>query len=225
MKRFFFSGLLIFLVTSLSAQYKTSPLKFSLLAGGHLSWMNSDLPANSTGSLRIQGSLEAHIDYFFEEHFAFSTGVAWSFGGGQVIYQESLPFSFISGPYQLGAGEQITYRLRCVEVPLGLKMASREIGYTTLFSDFGLNPMWTEKASGDTSDGVFRKSPVFKEVTRFNLGYHAELGFTYSFGNKTALVFSAYYKNTFLDVTTDYLDKPHDTNRMNQAGIRVGFAF
>ena len=140
-------------------------------------------------------------------------------------YAKELPISFITGIYNMPPGTQLTYHLQYVELPLGLKLSTREIGYSTFFTDFGINPMWQLKATGDTSDGLNNKNPIFKEVTRFNVGYHGELGISYSLGNKTSLVFAAYYKNTFLDFTTDYLGKPHDNSRINLAGIRVGFGF
>ncbi len=81
------------------------------------------------------------------------------------------------------------------------------------------------KATGDTSDGSHPKEHISKEVSRFNVGYHIDLGVCYSLGNQTSIVIAAFYKNTFLDFTTDYLDKPHDNCRINVAGIKVGFGF
>ena len=225
MKKILIMCLFLGVVGSLSAQYKDSPLKFTISAASHLNWLFSDHPDNTPGPVRLGGGAELHLDYFFEPHFAFSTGVIWTLTGGNMIYSKSVPMSFITGLYTLPPGAQLTYRLQFVEIPLGLKLVSREIGYSTFFSDFGINPMWRNKATGDTSDGMNEKNPIFKEVSRYNVGYHVELGICYSLGNKTSIVVSGFYKNTFLDFTTDYMDKPHDNSRINLAGIKLGFGF
>ena len=85
--------------------------------------------------------------------------------------------------------------------------------------------MWRIKATGNTSDGMHERNQITDEVSRINVGYHCELGICYSLGNKTSVVIAAFYKNTFLDFTTDYLDKQHDNSRINLAGIKLGFGF
>lgn len=225
MRRILIITILLGLIGSLSAQYKDGPFRFTIGGSGQLSWLYTDNPDNTPGPARIAGDVEFHLDYFFEPHFAFSTGLVWSANGGNLIYGKSVPLSFMSGIYNIPAATQLTYRLNFFELPLGLKMTTREIGYSTYFADFGINPMWMNKATGDTSDGVHEKNPIFKEVSRFNVGYHGEFGINYSFGNKTSIVIAAFYKNTFLDFTTDYLDKPHDNSRVNMAGLKLGFGF
>jgi len=225
MRRFLIVLLFFGLAASLSAQYKEGPVRFTASGNSHLSWLFSDNPDNIPGSVRFGGGAEFHVDYFFEPNFAFSTGLIWSLSGDNMTFSNPVPISFLTGVDSLSGGTQITYNLQFVDIPIGLKMISREIGYSTFFVDFGIDPMWFIKVTGDTSDGAHEKDPINEEFSRFNIAYHSELGLNYSLGNKTSVVLALFYKNTFLDLTTDYLDKPHDNCRVNLAGIKLGFGF
>ncbi|MEA1878990.1 MAG: hypothetical protein U9N86_19265 [Bacteroidota bacterium] len=225
MRRFLIMFLFLGIMTSVSAQYKDGPLRLTISGVSNLSWLFSDYPDNIPGSVRAGGAAEFHIDYFFEPNFAFSSGICWSLSGGNMIYSKPTPMSFGTGIYNLPAGTELTYRLQFVEIPLGLKLISREIGYSTFFTDFGIDPMLRIRATGDTSDGIHEKDQIIEEVSLFNVAYHSELGVSYSLGNNTSVVLAFFYKNTFLDFTTDNLNKPHDTSRINLAGIKLGFGF
>ena len=225
MKRILFLIILLTAVISVQAQYKDSPLHFSIMGNGHATWIFTDSDDISGGELGLGTGTEFHVDYFFLPQIAFSTGINWSYTGGHTTLDSDLPMSFTSGYDLLQAGTRLTYRLQYVEIPLGIKFASKEIGYTTYYSDFGVLPMIRTLANGNTSDEVHIKDNIFKEVTKFNVAYQAELGFKYSFGNKTCMIIALYYKNTFLDFTTDYLDKPDENSRINQAGLKLGFGF
>ena len=197
---------------------------FTASGVSHLNWIFTDYPDNNPGPVRIGGGAEFHVDYFFEPNFAFSSGIIWSLSGGNMIYSKSVPISFVNGIDSLPAGTQLTYHLQFVEIPLGLKLVSREIGYSTFFADFGIDPMLRIRAVGDTSDNMHNKVQINDELSRVNIGYHCEFGINYSLGNSMAVVLAIYYQNTFLDFTTD-LNKPHDNSRINLAGIKLGFGF
>lgn len=225
MKRIFVVIPLLVFFFSVQAQYKPGAAQFTVTTGTGVVWGYTDSPVLKTGAVSAGISPGIHMDYYFRPHFAFSTGVNWEFF--KIDYQllADAEFSFLSGPQTVRAGEHVAYHMQVIEWPLGLKMSSREIGYTTLFVDAGVSPMWFINPTASTTDGVADREPAMKEVKDFDLGYHAAAGFKYSFGNKTCLVFSLYYKNTFLDFTTDFLTKPDDNSRINQAGIRIGFGF
>lgn len=225
MKKIFFLLLSGFCIVSAQAQYKNSPIQLSVLLSGGSSWIYTDSENFTRGSVRPVFDGEIHLDYYFQEHFAFSTGAAWSMNGGGLILLEDAQFSFLSGPDTLVAGQQLIYSLQFVEIPLGLKMSTREIGYTTFFADFGVRPMWRLNATASTVDETVQSAVAIKEVVPFNIGYQVEGGIKYSFGNKTCLIVSGFYRNTFLDFTTDVMHKMQDNSRINQAGIRIGFGF
>ena len=152
MKRILCFIILTFAVLSVQAQYKDSPFQFTILGSGHTSWIFTDTDQISGGELGLGAETELHIDYYFLPNFAFSTGVNWSYTGGHITFNDSLPMSFTSGYDVIPSGTRLTYRLQYFEISLGLKLTSREVGYTTYYSDFGLLPMFRMRATGNTSD-------------------------------------------------------------------------
>ncbi len=225
MQRFVF--LLVFLALSaqISAQYKNSPVRLAVMGDAHLGWLNSDDINHQPGVVRFCGSAEFHFDYYFRPQIAFSTGAIISQSGGNMTYSEPFRVAFQTGIDTLAAGSGMTYKLQFAEIPIGLKFTTREIGYVTLFTDAGVNPLIRTRSLATATDNNHINDPVDKEIHRFNLAYHFDAGIYYSFGNNTALIIAVSYKNTFLDITTDYLSKPTENTRLNQGAIKIGFAF
>lgn len=218
------TGLLAVLLSA-QAQYKYAPVQLTAVVSGGVSWGYTDSPDLIRGSVRPAMEAGVLLDYFFQPHFAFSTGVFWNLSGVSYDLLRDLDYSFQSGPRVISSGDRITYQLPYLEIPLGLKLATREIGYSQFFADFGVRPIYFLNPTASTGDGLTDHDPALKELHRFNLGYQTELGWKYSFGNKTCLWVSVYYKNTFLDFTSDYLGKVPDHSRINQSGLRIGFGF
>jgi len=219
--------LLVFLGFSvhISAQYKDTPLRFALIGDSHLGWLNSDNSLHETGLVRLGGSMGFQVDYFFREHIAVTMAGVISATGGNMRYDEIYPVAFQSGLDTLAAGTIMTYSLRYAEIPVSLKFTTKEIGYITAFTEAGINPMIRTRSLATATDNNHLKDPVDKEITKYNLGYHLDAGIYYSFGNRMALIIAVSYKNTFLDLTTDYLSKPPENTHLNQAVLKIGFAF
>ncbi|MBT3244846.1 MAG: outer membrane beta-barrel protein [Bacteroidetes bacterium] len=225
MQRFIILLVLLCFSAQISAQYKNEKVRFTVMSDAHLGWLYSENSDHKSGALRFGGSGELHIDYFFRPQSALSLGVLMNGTGGNMQYNEAYVMAFQSGLDTLAPGTTITYKLRYVEIPFGLKLCTREIGYMTYYIDTGINFMFLTQPLASTSDEEYLNVRIDKEVSRFNLAYHLDIGTYYSLGNRTALVFSISYKNTFLDLTSDYLSKPPENTRLNHVAIKVGFAF
>ena len=115
MKRILFFIIFLTAVISVQAQYKDSPLQFSILGSGHTTWIFTDSDNISGGEFGLGTGAEFHVDYFFLPNFAFSSGINWSYTGGHTTLDKDLPMSFTSGYDMLSAGTRLTYRLQYVE--------------------------------------------------------------------------------------------------------------
>jgi len=225
MQRFVFLLFFASLFGTISAQYKNSNVRLAAMGESHMSWLFSDDTNHVPGAFRFGGGAELHADFFFRPQIAFSTGVAYTYTGGWMQYKESYVVAFQSGFDTLSPGTSMLYKLRYLDVPLGIKFTTREIGYLTWFWDTGINPLLRMNSMATTSDDLHDNDYVDKEVANFNLAYHVETGFLYSFGNSLALIVGFSYQNTFLDFTTDYLDKDPENSRINLARLKIGLAF
>ncbi len=159
--------------------------RFSFVLNPQISWMSSDHE-----SINGKGSLAGYnfgviIDRFFGDNYAFCTGLTINTNGGKLNYP-----SVGDKP----AFTQ-TYRLKYLEVPLGLKLRSEDIRRTNFYGRFGLSPQINIKAV----DG--NNKSISSDVRFFDLGYHLGAGIEYSLGGRNALMLGILFNNGFADIT------------------------
>jgi len=115
----------------------------------------------------------------------------------------------------------VRQNLQYLDIPLGLKLKTEELGYATFFLEAGFNPMFNINASASASDDSFSKEDI-REVTRlFNLGYHAGIGVEYRLGGNTAAIGGIRWSSGLTDVTDN--DKANVT--MRAISIHIGILF
>ncbi|MDR2928586.1 MAG: PorT family protein [Cytophagaceae bacterium] len=201
--------ILIFITTlsfAGSAQEK-GHTRFSLRVEPVLSWMKSDMEnVSSKGSLPGY-NLGLGIDHFFGDNYAFATGLTINTTGGKLYYP-------VVG--DIPAFTQ-TYRLKHIEVPLGLKLRSGDLYRINIYGRFGLSPQINIKASDEHSQ------KLNSEVRLLELGYHLGGGIEYSLGGKNALIFGLLFNSGFTDVTKrSGFDDKATLSRIN---FEIGFIF
>jgi hypothetical protein len=225
MKRNILLICLIFAGGIVMSQERSSPIKFSLIGSPQLSWLKSDVVENEKGPMYFGYYAGLEFDYFFEDNYGFSTGLNLLSTGGSLTYLEEQVIHFDAGADTMAPGTKMTFQLKYLDIPLGLKFTSSEIGYTTVFADVGLNLLINTKATATATDNNYVKEPISEEISMFNIGYHIEGGILYSFGNNLSLVIALEYRNTFLDLTNDRGAPVTDNVYINQLGLKLGLAF
>ncbi len=225
MKRNILLICLLFAGGLVMSQERNSPIKFSLIGSPHMSWLKSDVVNNEKGPLYFGYYAGLEFDYFFEKNYALSTGINLESTGGSLTYLDQQEIHFDKGPDIMAPGTKMTFQLKYIDIPLGLKFTSNEIGYTTVYADVGLNLLINTKATGSATDNNYVKEPLSDEISVVNVAYHVEGGILYSFGNNMSLVIALEYRNTFLDLTNDRGAPVTDNTYINQLGLKLGLAF
>lgn len=225
MKRSFLTTTLVLLSLIAFGQVQEKSIRFSLVGSPSLNWLKSDLKENARGPLFFGYYAGVEFDYFFDTNYSFSTGLNIQSTGGSLIYADQNIVHFDIGADTLKAGTKLTYQLRYLDIPLGLKFTSGEIGYSTIYADVGLNLLFNTKATATATDNNIVKEPLTDEISLFNIGYHVEGGVMYSFGNNLSLIVGLEYRSTFLDMTNDLGAPKPDNTYINQVGLKLGLAF
>ena len=188
--------------------------RISLVLEPVISWMKSDyvLPDKRYGATS-KGVLPGYnfgikIDHFFGENYAFATGLTVNTAGGKIFYP------LIDGVIP---GINHTYRLKHIEIPLGLRLRSDDFHRINIYGRFGLSPQFNIKASD--RDG----NTIRDEIKFFDLSYHLGGGVEYSLGGRNALMIGLIFNNGFVDITKnrDFEDKAI----MNRFTLEFGFIF
>ncbi|MBN2486689.1 MAG: PorT family protein [Bacteroidales bacterium] len=218
MKKFFAIFLLLGALVPINAQKK---VKFGVIVEPKISWL---LPESKKASPEgvfwgFGGGLE--IDRYFAKNYAFSTGLSLGSQGGKLSYADTIVITTQDDEVLVPKGTTIEYNLQYLTIPVGLKLRSNQIGYSTFFANLGLTGQinMKSKASSNNTNGL--AGDVMKdEINLFNLGYHFGGGIEYSLGEDTALLAGIMYQNGFVDVTQL---KPKTPSRV--VSLRIGIMF
>jgi len=224
-KVFLAAIILLFGSTLLHAQHSDRRVSFAFSLQPHLNWIHADESFLGQGPVRLGTEGGLRMDYKFERFYALSFGLNLNQTGGNIIYKDALYLDLIHGHDILQPGTRVTYRLQYVEIPVALKFIMPEIGYSTLFAEIGLDPMFNTQAFINATDNNIEKEPFQQGVNKFNLAWHTGIGINYSLGERLSLQFAIVYKNTFLDVTRENDSQKADNARINQVGLNMGIVF
>ncbi|WP_439184456.1 porin family protein [Carboxylicivirga taeanensis] len=200
----------ILLATSLEAQ-NNKRTRLSFVMSPQVSWLGSD-NASVDGNGNLFGyNFGVVMDRFFDTNYAFSTGLTVNTTGGKLTYPDGTMVE-IGG--ESTALQDVTYRLKYIEVPFALKLITNEFRRSRYYGQFGLYTQYNIK----TNDGNGKS--MNKEVNFFDMGYQLGGGMEYSLGGSTYLMLGLIYNGGFMDVTDNAVDDKATLNRITfQFGI------
>jgi hypothetical protein len=188
-------------------------LRFGVQASPSFSWLDSDDKFVNSNGTNLGLRLGVFGEYYFREDYAFTTGIGFAFGqGGTLLYDErgqfwtkteDLPTAIDTIP----AGANLKHRVQYVEIPVGLKLRTREFGHIRGFVEPHLTFGFQSKALGDlTAEGFGDETKdlnIKKEINGLALGWGFGVGGEYSVSTATAIIAGIYYQRIFTDVTDD----------------------
>lgn len=217
MKKYFLLLFLISLALGVNAQIQR--YSFTVFAEPQITWMS---PASK--NLQSDGSMIGfnggfNFDNFFAENYAFSTGVSINNINGKLKYTEGGTFSGLDAQYNVEAGDVAEYHLQYINIPIGLKFKTIEIGYTRFYAHLGLDTHFNIKSRADLTDT--EDIDVSEEIEWYNLGYYIGGGIEYSLGGTTAIVAGLAYNNGFSDIMSSAGSKV----TTGTATLRLGIKF
>ena len=218
MKRIVLIWILLGSMISMNAQTK---LKFSVNVAPQFAWLNSDdRDVDPDGSIfHMQAGLQ--MDYFFAENYAFALGFAINNLGGNLRYADSTTFLSKGEMLLVEPGQSVKLNMQYIDVPLGLKLKTEELGYVTLFFQLGFNPMFNINAKATSTDASMDREDIRESINLFSLGYHLGIGAEYKLGGSTALIGGLQWTGGLTDVT----DNDRANVRLNALSINLGILF
>lgn len=198
-----------------------SRIRFNVHADPQFAWFNSDednvVPDGSI--FHIQTGIQ--LDLFFDKNYAFAFGFGINNMGGKLLYTDSTAFYSNEDTILINPGQTVKHNLQYLDIPLGIKLKTEELGYATFFFEVGLNPMVNINARASTSDDTLNKKNIRESINLFNLGYHAGIGVEYRLGGSTAAIGGLRWSSGLTDVT----DNDRASITMNAISIHIGVLF
>ena len=204
------------------AVYGQGKMRFNVHADPQFAWFKSSDSdkINPNGSIfHIQAGLQ--MDYYFQENYAFVLGFGINNLGGKLLYEDSTSYSSGNQDINIEPGQETTMNLQYVDIPVGLKLKTEELGYGTLFLQLGFNPMFNINALLTSKDGVFEKKDIKANVSSFCLAYHVGAGLEYRLGGNTALIGGVRWTSGLTNVT----ENDGTFLSLNAVSIHLGILF
>jgi opacity protein-like surface antigen len=212
---------ILIILTALMPARSQAPIRFSVHLDPQFAWFSSDdKGAEPNGSIfHLQAGLQ--MDYLFAENYAFALGVAINNLGGNLLYTDSTEFSIKGEPVQVVPGNSVKQNLQYVDIPVGLKLKTEELGYATFFFQLGFNPMININAKGTSDAASMDKDDIRENIHLFCLGYHAGAGVEYKLGGNTAVIGGIRWTSGLTDVT----DNDRANVKLNALSVHLGILF
>lgn len=218
--------LLVSLFLSLMPQKAVSQeIQIGLYSEPLISWFSSDTEHASNDGARPGLAFGLTYDRYFARNYAFSSGISIINASGRLNYSDTILIRFKNSETELDAGDNITYRIQYLSIPLGIKLKTNQIGYMTFFANTGINPKVVIGGKGDIPSQDIKKINITEELRLFNLGYYITIGTEYSLGGNTAVVVGIGYEDNFMDVTKDFAGQAEDKINHHILRFRIGLNF
>jgi hypothetical protein len=196
-------------------------VRFSFMASPQLSWFNTESKTIENNGIKTGIRVGLQVDNFFAQHYAFTSGIFLSSTGGKLRYIEKTPVRFKEVSDSIPAGAVLTYHLNYFSIPLGLKLTTREIGYSTFFVNLGINTDLRFKAKADLPSLDYSRELIPDEIALFRFSYYLGTGIKYSIGGNTALIGGITYHGGINNV----LSNEDLSAVINTLTIQIGILF
>ena len=213
--------ILFSLGTLLTASAQNTGVRFSVHVDPQSAWFNSDENEVEPDGSIMHINAGLNMDYYFTENYAFVLGFGINNIGGKLLYADSTIFLSKGDTLLLEPGQSAKLNLQYIDIPIGLKLKTEEMGYATYFLQLGFNPMFRLNAKATSDDASFDKEDISESTILFNLGYHVGAGVEYKLGGSTALIGGVRWTGGLTDVT----DNDRANVKTNVISINLGILF
>jgi len=185
---------------------KNQEIKLGLKFAPNLSFLYPTTQDYNYEGVKFKGSLGLVSDFYFAEHYAFSTGLNFLFLGGKITY----PDTAINNKAILYGSTVSTMSFVYIEIPIMLKMFTKKFGRFDFFGQVGFGTGFRIASSAKTqftaNSGYTKseKSDNMNRTTVIRESVIIGLGTEYSLDQSTRLFFGLGYTNSLNNVLKGY---------------------
>lgn len=202
-------------LTFISMAVQAQDVRFGFQLSPAFSWMTTNTNKINNSGTNLGLKLGMVGEYYFRENYAVTSGIGFFFNTGGTLLHERRGDFWVNSEVsencrQATKNETMTklkYNLQYVEIPLGLKMRTREFGYLRYFLEPHLGLGFRTQANGDItvrSGGAdCMDINIQEDVNPLNLFWGLNGGIEYSISESTSLVGGAGLQFGFADVSKD----------------------
>ena len=220
---------LIFLFGFQSNAQDYKPFKLGLKISPNLGWLNPNTKDYKSGNVAFGGVIGLVTDFYFSEQYAISTGLNFSFLGGSLKYRDQL----ITEQDTMIGDMVRKIRIIYIEVPLMLKMKTRQFGDFSFYGQAGFSAGFNLSSSAEddfTSDqgkNFSEKKDFSGNTTLMRGAVCIGLGTEYHLDTSTRLILGINYSNSLNNVLKGTNSLTHSNVKawLNYLELNIGVMF
>jgi len=219
--------LIAVILVSTSGKGVSQNLKFGVHFDPLITWMTSNSELYNNLGARPGFNLGGDILYYFGDNIALSSGIGFISAGGIMSCDQGRNMVFNNTSPMVASDNEVIYHLRYLNLPIGFHLCTNQLGYTTLFTDLGLDLRVLLRSSVDIDDLSIENEIAKNEVYGMNVGWHINAGIEYELESSMSIVAGLGFDADFFDITKDLdeVDQPEDRTGLKMIRIKLGLKF
>ncbi|HRD81951.1 MAG: PorT family protein [Saprospiraceae bacterium] len=199
-----------FILTMIISGFAQNDVRFGFQVSPTVNWMSTNNNRINSSGTNLGLKLGMTGDIYFRENYAVSTGLGFWFNAGGTLLHEYggiywdpalLPPGIDTMPNMV----KLKYGIQFVEIPIGLKMRTKEFGYNRYYIEPALTLGFKTQARGTaTGNGLgeeVEKINIRNEVNPLNLSWGIGGGIERSISENTSLILGVAFQIGFADLT------------------------
>lgn len=186
--------LLLFVSFNLNAQEKPNLVQFGIKLGPNIGWMKPNSETYSSDGSVVGFNWGFITQFNLAENYVINTGFNVTYNNGKLKYPHN--------PDSVEGIMQRKYNLQYLEIPICLKMQTKQMGYFTYYGKIGIGVSFNLRAK---AKDVFNIEPEVTKDIKDDITFMREslivgAGLQYSLGGNTSLMFEIVFNNGFSDI-------------------------
>ena len=209
-----------------SREVNPKMIKLGLKFAPNLSFIIPSTQDYSYNGVKIGGVLGLVSDFYFAEHYAFSTGFNVLLLGGKLTYPDS-----VTGKVRGKTNSSLSFFY--FEIPVMVKMFTKQFGRFSFFGQIGFGTGFRISASakteftGNTGYTQSEKTSITYQTTTIRESLLIGLGTEFHLDQSTRLFFGLGYSNSLNNVLKGYnsISGVNQKAYLNYAELNLGVMF
>lgn len=208
------------------------PVKLGIKVAPNIAWMNPGTKDYDDDGARLGATVGFISDFYFAERYAISTGFNFSFLNGRLSYPDG---RMKPGDTTILTGQvNRKYNFIYLEIPLMIKMQSKEFGRFSFFGQIGFGTAFRIKATAKESfqpdhGEMFEQQYEINQATSLiRESLLIGLGFELHLDQSSRIILGLSYSNALNNVLNGGVNdksKLNEKSSLNFVELNLGFLF
>lgn len=195
------------------AEKDTRKIRIGLKAAPTFCWFKPKDKLTSSNGMVIKSEYSLITDWNFSNNFWLSSGLSVAYFGGKSSFKKDSYYNYNhydnTAPNSIVQVKSRKYNLQFIDLPVTVKMKTKEIGSITYFAQTGMNLGFRFAAKADDNGTVilgsvndvdFKKINIKDDVSPVRLALNIGGGIEYNLTGTTALLIGANYSAGFTNI-------------------------